>query len=88
MTVSSGTLARMRRAALGAAVVAASGLSLAAVTSAQAQEPGDVATPTAVISEESGPEPTLEPEEAPVVVTVLEPAPPIDGDDCPGCGLG
>lgn len=79
MTLSGTTLAALRRAALGAALVATTGLSAAAVTSAHASD----STP-ATATVDVGPA-----DDAAATLLVEEPAPVLlDGDDCPACGLG
>ncbi len=76
MKVSTRTLLAVRRAAVAAVAITATGLTVAAVD-AQASDTTP-ATPTVGVTEQV-------PDDVDTVPVVL---PPIDGDDCPACGLG
>lgn len=92
MALSATTLHRMRLAAAGTVVIAASGLSIAAVSSAQETTPStepastivEVQTTAAPTTEVPA---TLDPQTTPPTVPEVG-EPPLDVDDCPGCGLG
>lgn len=77
----------MRRAGLGTAAVAASGLALAgfgvAAAAASDHAPAPVPGTVVVVDDAASPAPPVV--DKPVEVTPLA---PIDGADCPGCGLG
>lgn len=91
MHVSAQTLARMRRAAVGTLVVAASGVALAAGPGQASETPPTPVPAEDVLTTEPVPAEPLPVEPLPVrePVPVSEPLPPpVDAGDCPGCGLG
>ena len=88
MQLSKRALANVRKAALGGAVVVVSGVLMGPVGAQSADEDPAVTAsteaPSAQPAETTGPDATTTTSPTPPSTT----APPIDPDDCPGCGLG